>query len=39
MTVGNSEAESFWTEFLGSLARRGRRGVKMVVSDGQRDLQ
>ena len=30
MTVGNSEAEHFWTEFLRSLARRGLRGVKPV---------
>ncbi len=33
MTVGHSEAEPFWTEFLPSLARRGLRGVKLVVSD------
>ncbi len=29
MTVGNSEAEPFWTEFLRSLTRRGLRGVKL----------
>jgi putative transposase len=28
MTVGASEAETFWTEFLRSLARRGLHGVK-----------
>src|SRR5689334_10354062 len=28
MTIGNSEAEPFWTEFLRSLTRRGLRGVK-----------
>src|ERR1700684_4018345 len=33
MAVGPSEAETFWTEFLRSLARRGLRGVKLVVSD------
>jgi putative transposase len=33
MTVGHSETEPFWTEFLRSLARRGLRGVKLVVSD------
>ena len=27
MTIGNSEAEPFWTEFLRSLTRRGLRGV------------
>lgn len=33
MTIGASEAETFWTEFLRSLARRGLRGVKLVISD------
>jgi transposase-like protein len=33
MTVGSSEAETFWTDFLRSLARRGLRGVKLVISD------
>ena len=28
MTIGNSEAEPFWTEFLRSLTGRGLRGVK-----------
>ena len=32
MTIGNSEAEPFWTEFLCSLTRRGLRGAKLVVS-------
>jgi putative transposase len=32
MTVGHSEAEPFWVEFLRSLARRGLRGVKLVIS-------
>jgi putative transposase len=39
MTVGNSEAETFWTEFLRSLARRGLRGVKLVVSDAHEGLK
>ena len=33
MTIGHSEAEPFWVEFLRSLARRGPRGAKLVVSD------
>jgi len=28
--IGAFEAETFWTEFLRSLARRGLRGVKLV---------
>ena len=39
MTVGNSEAEHFWTEFLRSLARRGLRGVKLVISDAHEGLK
>ena len=30
---GASEAETFWIDFLRSLARRGLRGVKLVISD------
>src|SRR4051794_8674495 len=33
--IGASEAEPIWTEFLRKLARRGLRGVKLVVSDGE----
>jgi putative transposase len=33
MAVGPSEAETFWTDFLRGLARRGLRGVKLVISD------
>src|SRR5487761_2043036 len=33
MEIGPSEAETFWTEFLRGLARRGLRGVKLVISD------
>ena len=39
MTIGNSEAESFWTEFLRSLTRRGLRGVKLVISDAHEGLK
>jgi hypothetical protein len=31
MSIGSSEAEVFWTDFLRSLARRGLRGVKLVI--------
>ena len=33
LSIGVSEAETFWTDFLRSLARRGLRGVKLVISD------
>lgn len=39
MTVGNSEAEPFWTEFLRSLVRRGLSGVKLVISDAHEGLK
>jgi transposase-like protein len=39
MTVGASEAETFWTEFLRSLARRGLRGVKLVISDSHEGIK
>jgi transposase-like protein len=39
MTVGASEAETFWTDFLRSLARRGMRGVKLVISDAHEGLK
>ena len=39
MTVGNSEAELFWTEFLRTLVRRGLHGVKLVVSDVHKGLK
>ena len=38
MTIGNSEAEPFWTKFLRSLTRRGLRGVKLVISDASGDV-
>jgi transposase-like protein len=33
MDIGPSQAETFWTAFLRKLARRGLRGVKLVISD------
>ena len=39
MIIGNSEAEPFWTEFLRFLARRGLRGVKLVISDAHEGLR
>jgi len=47
ISIGLSEAETFWTEFLRSLARRGRRGVKLgrsllrpeVISDAHEGLK
>jgi putative transposase len=34
-----TEAEPFWVEFLRSLARRGLRGVKLVISDAHEGLK
>jgi putative transposase len=39
LSIGVSEAETFWTEFLRSLARRGLRGVKLVISDAHEGLK
>jgi len=39
MDVGASEAETFWTEFLRKLRRRGLKGVKLVVSDAHEGLK
>jgi transposase-like protein len=39
MAIGASEAETFWTEFLRSLTRRGLSGVKLVISDCQSALK
>ena len=39
MTIGASEAETFWSGFLRSLARRGLSGVKLVVSDAHEGLK
>jgi transposase-like protein len=39
MAIGHSEAETFWVEFLRKLARRGLRGVKLVISDAHEGLK
>lgn len=39
LDVGPSEAETFWTDFLRKLARRGLRGVKLVISDAHEGLK
>ncbi|GAA0584775.1 hypothetical protein GCM10009416_23950 [Craurococcus roseus] len=39
MAVGASEAEAFWLDFLRGLARRGLRGVRLVVSDAHEGLK
>jgi putative transposase len=39
MDIGPSEAETFWTEFLRKLTRRGLRGVKLVISDAHEGLK
>jgi transposase-like protein len=39
LDIGASEAETFWVEFLRKLARRGLRGVKLVVSDAHDGLK
>jgi transposase-like protein len=39
LEVGPSEAEPIWTEFLRKLARRGLKGVKLVISDAHEGLK
>ena len=39
LAIGTSEAEVFWTDFLRQLARRGLRGVKLVISDAHEGLK
>jgi transposase-like protein len=39
LDIGPSEAETFWTAFLRKLARRGLRGVKLVVSDSHEGIK
>ena len=39
LEIGASEAETFWVGFLRKLARRGLRGVKLVVSDAHEGLK
>lgn len=39
VATGPSEAETFWSQFLRSLTRRGLRGVKLVISDDHEGLK
>jgi len=39
ITVMPTEAETFWSDFLRSLTRRGLRGVKLVISDAHEGLK
>lgn len=39
MDIGPSEAETFWTAFLRKLARRGLRGVRLVISDAHEGIK
>ena len=39
IAIGPSETEAFWTDFLRSLARRGLRGVELVISDAHEGLK
>ena len=39
LDIGPSEVETFWTEFLRKLARRGLRGVKLVISDAHEGIK
>jgi transposase-like protein len=37
--IGPSKAEVFWSDFLKDLARRGLKGVKLVISDAHEGLK
>jgi putative transposase len=39
LDIGPCEAETFWTAFLRKLARRGLRGVKLVISDAHEGIK
>jgi putative transposase len=39
IAIGASEAETFWTDFLRKLARRGLRGAKLVISDAHEGIK
>ncbi len=39
MDIGPSEAETFWTEFLRKLRRRGLKGVQLVISDAHEGIK
>jgi putative transposase len=38
IAVGDSEAEGFWRQFLGSLKERGLTGTRLVISDAHLGL-
>ena len=38
-SVGGSETEAFWLEFLRSLVERGLKGVQLVISDAHEGLK
>jgi putative transposase len=38
IAVGDSEAEGFWRQFLGSLKERGLTGTRLVISDAHLEL-
>ena len=37
--IGPSEAETFWSAFLKTLAKRGLKGTKLVISDAHEGLK
>jgi transposase-like protein len=39
MDIGASEAETFWTDALRKLKRRGLKGVKLVISDAHEGIK
>jgi transposase-like protein len=39
IAIGPSETEAFWTDFVRALARRGLRGVELVISDAHEGLK
>lgn len=39
LDIATSEAEPIWTEFLRKLARRGLRGVKLVISEAHEGIK
>jgi putative transposase len=39
LAIGASEAETFWTDFLRKLARRGLRGVRLVIADAHEGIK
>jgi putative transposase len=39
LDIGPSEAETFWTEFLRKLVRRGLKGVQLVISDAHEGIK